>query len=146
MSSEPESLAYTHRPQRYRGRSQPDESTVPGVRLVDRICILMAELGNDALYPIKVPGGERFANETFKLEGTALALVVELVVQSFRDVWVHDAICRGFLHGGATARCYWSRRWDTGIRTGGGARGRCRGVLVGDLLEVMVVVLLLLHA
>jgi hypothetical protein len=64
-----------------------------------RICILVAELRDNPLYPVKVSGGERFPNEAFELEGAALALVVELVVESFRDVGIHGAVRGGSLHG-----------------------------------------------
>jgi len=59
------------------------------VWLVDGVRILVAELVHDLLDAVEVDGGERFADEAFQLEGPALALVVELVIEGLGDVGVH---------------------------------------------------------
>ena len=81
----------TYRPQGYRGGGQADEAAVAGVRVVDGISVLVAELVHDFCYPVMVLGDEGIADEAFELEGAALALVVELIVERFSDVGVHDA-------------------------------------------------------
>lgn len=73
------------------------------MRLVDGVGIFVAELRDDALDPVEVSGLERFADKAFELESTALPLVVELVVQGFRDIGVHGEslliCCGATLHG-----------------------------------------------
>lgn len=92
----------THRAQGYRSRSQPDQTAVAGVGLVDSIGVLLAQLAHDAGYPVVVLGGEGIADEAFELECAALALVVELVVEGFSDIDVHGEVAgRTSLHGAA---------------------------------------------
>jgi len=59
------------------------------MRLVDGIRIFVAELGDDFLDAVVVACCECFANQALELEGAALTLIVELVVEGFGDVWVH---------------------------------------------------------
>jgi hypothetical protein len=81
----------THRSQGYRGRGQADEAAVAGMRVVDGIGVLVAQLVDDFCYPVVVLGDEGIADEALELEGAALALVVELVVERFSNVGVHVA-------------------------------------------------------
>ena len=82
------------------------------MRLVDGIGVVVAELVHDLLDPVVVLGGEQVPDESLKLEGAALALVVELIVEGFGDVDVHAECSAGqLLHGGprrGSQRC--SRR------------------------------------
>lgn len=73
------------------------------MRLVDSVGVIMAELMDDLGYPVVVLGSKCIADETFELEGSALSLVVELVVECFGDVDVHGgkAACMPALHGAA---------------------------------------------
>lgn len=59
------------------------------MRLVDSVCILMAELVYNLCYPVVVLRLECISDEALELECAALALVIELVVQRFGDVDVH---------------------------------------------------------
>lgn len=69
------------------------------MRLVDCICIVIAELVHDLGYPVVVLGSECIANEAFELECSALALVVELIIERLGDVEVHvDVGCMWSLH------------------------------------------------
>lgn len=81
--------ACTHRAQSYRGGSKPNETAISGMRLVDGIGILVAELRDDTLDPVIVICLERFADQAFKLQSAAFPLVVELVVEGFCDIGVH---------------------------------------------------------
>lgn len=62
------------------------------MRLVHSVGILVAELQHDLLDFGVVLGLQRFADEGLELKGTAFTLVVELVVQRFRDVGVHAGV------------------------------------------------------
>ena len=57
--------------------------------LMNGVGILVAELVHDPCYPVVVLGGEGIADEAFELEGSALALVVELIIERFGDIGVH---------------------------------------------------------
>lgn len=61
------------------------------MRLVDRVGILVAELVHDARHALVVVRVQRVPDEAFELEGAALALVVELIVERLGDVGVHGA-------------------------------------------------------
>jgi hypothetical protein len=89
--------------------------------MVDGIRVLVAELVYNFCYPIVVLGDESIADEAFKLEGAALALVVELIVERFSDVGVH-----GEAEGDdvMSATLYMARLSHT---EGAGWRGRGRG-------------------
>lgn len=121
---------HTYWAQRYRGRSQPNESAIPRMRLMDRICILVTELGDNPLYPVEICSGERLADEALELEGAAFPLVVELVVERFCDVGVHVAICGGPSTWRGQQECYRTCLQNECICAGGGrrcsARSRCR--------------------
>lgn len=65
------------------------------MRLVNRVRILVTELVHDPGYPGVVPCVEGIANQAFELEGAALALVVELVVEGFGDAGVHGGMVAG---------------------------------------------------
>lgn len=70
------------------------------MRLMDGIGIFLTELTHDFLNLGVVLGGERVADEALKLEGAALALVIEFVVQRLGDVGIHAdvAISQPLLH------------------------------------------------
>ena len=92
-------IVSTHRSKSYRGCCKPDEATIPSMRLVDGVRILMAELMHNLGYPVVVLGSKCISDEALELEGSALTLVVELVVEGFSDVDVHVEIgYRGSLH------------------------------------------------
>lgn len=82
--------ACSYRSQGYRGRGQPDEPSIPGVGLVDGVRIVVAELVHNLRNPVVVLRLEGFANKGLELERAALALIVELVVERFGDVGVHN--------------------------------------------------------
>ena len=71
------------------------------MRLMDGICILVAELVHNPGYSIVILGGECISYEGLKLKGAALALVVELIVESLGDVDVHGGVpvTQQLLHG-----------------------------------------------
>jgi hypothetical protein len=60
------------------------------MRLMDSICVVVAELVHNFRDPVVVFCRERIADETLELECAALALVVDLVAEQFRDGGVHD--------------------------------------------------------
>ena len=74
--------------------------------LVDGVGVLMAELVHNPCYPVVVLGSEGITDEAFELECAALALVVELIIESFGDVGVHGerwgVKCRKCLHGASS--------------------------------------------
>ena len=93
----------THRSQCYRGGSKTDEASIAGVRLMDRVRIVVAEFVNNLGYPVVVLRLKRLSNEALELECAAFALVIELIVKRFRDVRVHVDILRRLpLHVAAT--------------------------------------------
>lgn len=90
---------FTYRPQCYRSRGQANEAPIAGVRLVNGVCIVVAELVDNLRYPVVVLRLEGIANEALKLQGAALALVIELIVECFGNVGVHiDSARRMPLH------------------------------------------------
>lgn len=96
-------MYYPYRSQCYRGCGQTDKPSVAGVGLVDGVGIVMAELVHDFGYPVVVLRVQCVADEAFKLECAALALVVELVAERLGDVGVHvDRARRRPLHVAAT--------------------------------------------
>jgi len=93
---------YTHGSQRYRSCGKTNEASVAGVRLVDGVCVVVAELVDDLGYPVVVLRDECISNEALELECAAFALVVELIVKRFGDVGVHiDRVRRLPLHAAA---------------------------------------------
>jgi hypothetical protein len=107
---------FTYWPQCYRSRGQTNEAAIAGVRLVDGVGVVVAELVDDLRYPVVVLRLESIANETLELECAAFALVVELIVKRFGDVGVHsDSVRRLPLHGAAT-ESWWSTRGGRWIR------------------------------
>lgn len=73
-----------------RGGSKADKTAVPRMGLMNCIRILVAELEHNLLDLCVVVGSERVPYEAFKLEGAALPLVVELVVERFGDIGIHS--------------------------------------------------------
>jgi hypothetical protein len=71
------------------GRGQANEAAIPRVRLVDSICVFVAKLMYNLRYPVVILCSECISDEAFELEGAALALVVELIIQSFGDIDIH---------------------------------------------------------
>jgi hypothetical protein len=71
--------------------------------VVDRICILVAELMHDLGYSIVVLCIEGIPDQGLELEGSALALVIELIIQRFSDIGIHGGVvaCVECLHAGA---------------------------------------------
>lgn len=82
-------LKATYRAECYGCSGQTDEAAVPGVRLMDLVCIVMAQLVHDLRYTVMVASSQRLADEAFELEGTTLSLVVEFVGESPLHSWVH---------------------------------------------------------
>lgn len=116
--------ARSYRSQRYRGRGQPNEPSIPGVGLVDGVRIVVAELVHNLGYSVVVLRLEGLANKGLELERAALALVVELVVERFGDVGVHNDRGRQRpLHVAATGTSSCERRGGQGGRRGRGRRG-----------------------
>jgi hypothetical protein len=73
------------------------------MRVVNRICILIAELMHNLGYSVVVLCIEGAPYKSLELEGSALALVVELVIERFSDIGIHDGVvvCVEYLHAGA---------------------------------------------
>lgn len=59
------------------------------MRLVDGVCVLVAELVHDPGDPVVVLRVQGIPDEAFEFEGSTLALVVELIIERLSDVWVH---------------------------------------------------------
>jgi hypothetical protein len=81
------------------------------VWVVDSVCILVAELVHNPGYPVVVLRIQCIPNEGLKLEGTALALVVQLIVERFSNVGVHGGVlvCSEYVHrvdASFTALCH----------------------------------------
>ncbi len=73
------------------------------MRLVDSICVMVAELVHNLGYPIVILRVKCIADEAFEFKGAAFALVVELIVKRFGDIWVHfEKVWRLPLHVAAT--------------------------------------------
>jgi len=107
---------FTYWPQCYRSRGQANEAAIAGVRLVDGVGVVVAELVDDLRYPVVVLRLEGIANETLELKCAAFALVVELIIKRFGNVGVHsDSVRRLPLHGAATDSL-WSTRGGRRIR------------------------------
>jgi hypothetical protein len=103
--------ACPYRSQCYRGRGQPNEPAISGVGLVDSVRIVVAELVHNLRYSVVVLRLQGFANKGLELEGAALALIVELVVERFGDVGVHsDRGRQRPLHVAATGASSCERR------------------------------------
>jgi len=84
------------------GGGQANEAAISGVRLVDSVGVFVTELVHNLGYPVVVLCGECISDEAFEFEGAALALVVQLIVQSFGDIDIHvQCGARQLLHGGA---------------------------------------------
>jgi hypothetical protein len=101
----------TYRSQSYRGCRQSDEPAISGVGVVDGVCVFVAELVHNAGYPVVVLRIQCIPNEGLKLEGTALALVVQLIVERFSNVGVHGGVlvCSECVHrvdASSTALCH----------------------------------------
>lgn len=60
--------------------------------MVDSIGVFVAELVHNFGYSVVVLGVECVSNEGFELEGAALALVVELIIERFSDIGVHGVV------------------------------------------------------
>jgi hypothetical protein len=71
------------------GRGQANEAAISRVRLVDSIGVFMTELMYNLRYPVVILCSECISDEAFELEGAALALVVELIIQSFGNIDIH---------------------------------------------------------
>ena len=59
---------------------------------MDGVGIVEAELVDNLRNPLVVTSIEGVANKALELEGTTLAFIVELVVQGFSDIGVHDDV------------------------------------------------------
>ena len=59
------------------------------MRLVDGVCIVVAEFVHNPGYPVVVLRMECISNQALELECAAFALVVELIVKRLGDVGVH---------------------------------------------------------
>lgn len=64
------------------------------MRLVDSVCILMAELVNYLLDLVMLVLDESVSYEGLELESAGLAFVVELVVEGFLNVDIHGEMFR----------------------------------------------------
>ena len=85
-----------------RGGGQANKAAISGVGLVDSVGIFVTKLVHNLGYPVVVLCSECISDEAFELEGAALALVVELIVQSLGDVDIHvQCAVQQLLHGGA---------------------------------------------
>jgi hypothetical protein len=69
----------TYRTKCYRCRCEAYQAAVPSMRLVYLVCVFMAQLIHDFGYSVMVACSERFADKAFKLESTALSLIIQLV-------------------------------------------------------------------
>lgn len=109
------------------------------MRLVDGVCIFVTELMDDLLDSVVVAGGEGLSDQAFELEGAALALVVQLIVERFGDVGIHDefALVVGqLLHGGRANAIAWKRQrlTCTEARTEESSLGRVTDLTVDSML------------
>lgn len=79
--------------------------------LVNGVGVVMAELKYNVFDPGVVLRGQRVSDKSLEFQGTALALVVELVVQRFSDVDIHTGgrrrscltLCAGLVKSGGCA-------------------------------------------
>jgi hypothetical protein len=81
------------------------------VGVVDGVCVLVAELVHNPGDPIVVLRIQCIPDEGLELEGTALALVVQLIVERFSNVGVHGevVVCSEYVHrveASSTALCH----------------------------------------
>jgi hypothetical protein len=60
--------------------------------MVDGIRVLIAELVDNLGYSVVILGIQCISDEGFELECSALALVVELIIERFSDIGVHDGV------------------------------------------------------
>lgn len=81
-----------YRSQGYRGCCEPNKPSVAGVRLVDGVGVVLAELVHDPRDSLVVLRIEGAPDEGLELEGAALALVIDLVAEQPRDRSVHVAV------------------------------------------------------
>jgi hypothetical protein len=129
----------THRSQGNRGCSKPDQPSIAGMRLVDSIGILLAELVHNTGYSVVVLCIQGMPDEALELECSALALVVELIVQRLGDVGVHgEGACAGRLHVNAAGP--WHTRARVQAKECGWTRFTCSLFAVCWLLLLVPVV------
>jgi hypothetical protein len=62
------------------------------MRVVNRVGVLVAQLVHNPGHSLVVLRIEGIPDQRLELEGTALALVVELIVERFGDVGVHGRV------------------------------------------------------
>lgn len=96
-----------HSSQCYRRRGQADEPAIPGVRLVDRVGVVVAELVDDLGDAVMVVFGEGVADDGFESAARACQF----------------CICPGRA-GGGRRRCPPPWLWGRTRRRGGGVLGR----------------------
>lgn len=60
-------IRVTYRPKSYGSSCQSDKASIPGVWLMDLVCVVVAELADYPLYPLMIACGKAFPYEVLEV-------------------------------------------------------------------------------